>query len=1018
MKTPFLIVGLLICALRISAQTIPNPTQTDVITIDNGTPGSADPNDRIRYTVTIQNTGGAPATLVQLNAVLDGRTTLVPGSFKSSPLAINDSYTSTGNVGISVAAGSGLKANDFDDNIPGLTIVAGTFATTGGGSITIAADGGFTYNPAAGFTGADTYSYTLTDSDPVGLPVPLTDAGTVTITVSNMIWFVDNTGGGSGGTGTLANPFKTLGDFNGSSGPLAGQLIFIKNTGTNYNGGIVLKDNQIVFGTGHTGGANLVNVLPFSLAPNSAVLPAINGTPPIITNTASGDGVTLASGNSLRGFNVGACFDFGMDNTTTLTVGNLVISEVAINNTTGGGFDASNGSGATMNVVFSNLSSTGGTNGIDLTSCAGTFTVNGGTITNPTGTGVMILNGSVTFSSSGVITDNSGFAVDVDNHDSNNVTFSGNITSTGTGIRVQNCGGGTKTFSGASKSLNTGTNSGVTLSSNAGATITINNGGLVITTTSGTGFNAAGGGTVTVTVNGGAVNTISSGSGTALNVTSTTIGANGLNFQSISANGGSNGIVLNTTGAGGLTVTGTSSTDGSGGTIQNITTRGAEFISANNISLKNMNFTNANTTDAGGAGVCEDIATGSCNACIYLSTVSTVTLDNLNITGTIAEIGINGISVSNLTFTNSTIDHAGLVNGGSDLVSEEGAIKMRDLTGTFTLDNDNLTFSGGITVEIKNTTGNLLLNTNNTTYSDTQSSGNGQGGLQVLTTGTTTVHPGAIVNVNSCSFLRLRTHGVNVQSVGTTDAGSATSDVDITTSTFDPGTGTMIGIDLDADDASTLKFNVVNNTKIWSRNGPAMNVFGDVSATIDGRINDNPVQVLNNVGSNVGSGIRANLNKDASGRIEVKTNVVNIGSDDAGIDLTGIGRTSANAGGATKTLNATVTGNNVTIGATSTYGIFIISASNAGDNNAICVNVANNTVIRNPSSIASFRARVPSATGFFFMEGFNTNAENTWNIKGNMPTSAGGSEVSFGGSGTFNTCTTVLPTNPTITPSS
>ena len=99
---------------------------------------------------------------------------------------------------------------------------------------------------------------------------------------------------------------------------------------------------------------------------------------------------------------------------------------------------------------------------------------------------------------------------------------------------------------------------------------------------------------------------------------------------------------------------------------------------------------------------------------------------------------------------------------------------------------------------------------------------------------------GAIVNVINSSFLRLRSHGVNVQSVGTTDTGSASSDVDITGSTFDTGTGAMIGIDLDADDASTLAFNIVSNPKVYSRNGPAINIFGDVSASINGRINNNP----------------------------------------------------------------------------------------------------------------------------------------------------------------------------------
>lgn len=37
------------------------PTQTDEIIIDNGATGKADPNDRIRYKVTIQNTGSGGA---------------------------------------------------------------------------------------------------------------------------------------------------------------------------------------------------------------------------------------------------------------------------------------------------------------------------------------------------------------------------------------------------------------------------------------------------------------------------------------------------------------------------------------------------------------------------------------------------------------------------------------------------------------------------------------------------------------------------------------------------------------------------------------------------------------------------------------------------------------------------------------------------------------------------------------------------------------------------------------------
>jgi len=69
--------------------------------------------------------------------------------------------------------------------------------------------------------------------------------------------------------------------------------------------------------------------------------------------------------------------------------------------------------------------------------------------------------------------------------------------------------------------------------------------------------------------------TIVTTSGTALNVANTSIGSDGLTFQSISANGAVNGIVLNSTGSNTFAVTGTDGIDGgidpdagTGGTIQ------------------------------------------------------------------------------------------------------------------------------------------------------------------------------------------------------------------------------------------------------------------------------------------------------------------------------------------------------------------------------------------------------------------------------------------------------------------
>ncbi|MBF4466463.1 Ig-like domain-containing protein, partial [Flavobacterium sp. LC2016-12] len=67
--------------------------------------------------------------------------------------------------------------NDTDVDLDALTVVAGTFTTTQGGTLTLAADGSYTYMPAANFNGIDTLNYTVSDGT-------LTDVGTLTITVT------------------------------------------------------------------------------------------------------------------------------------------------------------------------------------------------------------------------------------------------------------------------------------------------------------------------------------------------------------------------------------------------------------------------------------------------------------------------------------------------------------------------------------------------------------------------------------------------------------------------------------------------------------------------------------------------------------------------------------------------------------------------------------------------------------------------------------------------------------------
>lgn len=156
---------------------IPTATMTDVISIDNGSMGVADPNDRIKLTATINNAQAADYNGMQLILNNDPRVTFVSGSIKTTPLAINDLYGTTLNTSLMIPLGTGLLSNDFDNNIPGLSVTAFDPASTQGGTVSVNPNGSFTYNPMTGFTGNDTFNYTITDSD------MQTNSGTVKIHV-------------------------------------------------------------------------------------------------------------------------------------------------------------------------------------------------------------------------------------------------------------------------------------------------------------------------------------------------------------------------------------------------------------------------------------------------------------------------------------------------------------------------------------------------------------------------------------------------------------------------------------------------------------------------------------------------------------------------------------------------------------------------------------------------------------------------------------------------------------------
>jgi uncharacterized repeat protein (TIGR01451 family) len=305
-------------------------------------------------------------------------------SFGVRPLAVDDMRSATGNVRID-SAGSGYSVLANDQGA-GAGIAAFDATSAHGGNVTMnTGTGTFTYDPPRGFTGTDSFNYTI--SNAAG-----SDQGTVVITVSDMIWFIDNTAGAcsSGCDGRLTHPFNSLAAFEAIDGngttsggavidPEAGDNIFLYTGTGSYTGPLTLESNQRLIGQGATSSiATLAGITP---AIDSDALPSTGGTNPVITTTAANtNGINLAQNNALHGLSVTNTTGRGISGNG---FGTLTVSEnVVLSNTTTAGTPISLNNGV-LAATFKSISAGNNdanpdpANGIVLTSTAGSFTVEG-----------------------------------------------------------------------------------------------------------------------------------------------------------------------------------------------------------------------------------------------------------------------------------------------------------------------------------------------------------------------------------------------------------------------------------------------------------------------------------------------------------------------------------------------------------------------------------------------------------------------------------------------------------------
>jgi hypothetical protein len=506
---------------------------------------------------------------------------------------------------------------------------------------------------------------------------------------------------------------------------------------------------------------------------------------------------------------------------------------------TGGGLDIDTTSGTGLNLSGSgDLTISGSGNSITV--------VNGAALAISAGAGAINVNPVLTSTGASQL-------VSIQGRTGGTVTVAGNLATTnasGTslGVLVQNNTGGTITFSGASKALTTGANAAVRLLTNTGAAVDFTGGGLVINTTSGAGYTATGGGTVTVQ---GTGNTITTTTGTAIDIQNTTIGAAGVNFQSVSSNGAANGILLNNTGAsGGLTVTGTG-TAGSGGTIQNSTGDGVRLTTTRDVNLNYMNIQNGQ--------------------------------DN----------GIRGTGITNFTLNRSNVINNGNSTTDDGVRLGEPSGSVVGVTGTVTITNSSITGNAHNNVHIRNTSGVIdTLVVTNSTFNDLNDTF-GANAFLLEASGTSSITKAFLTNNTFSNNSPQRALEVQAHDTATI------SDFVVSGNTF---LNNGIHASFTQDTASNLEFYFVNNgTPAAPMTGSilqAVNVFsssnstgGTISGTISGNyVGNNSVA---GSGSTTGGGIRVLVQGLTAATLLIDGNSIFETPQGRGIDAQFLGTTTA-----------------------------------------------------------------------------------------------------------------------------
>jgi hypothetical protein len=678
--------------------------------VDQDGDGVMDPGDIIVTRVRITNSGDAAAGNITVEDTLSGLT-LDGTSIKITPIAHDDGgapFFITGNTPITFTAAQ-LLANDVDPDGAGgnAGLVISSVSAGSNGTIVDNLDGTYTFTPTTGLNVNQTASFQYTVTDAQGLQSVST--GIVTMTVNDVVWYVDNTYAGGGSDGSYLKPFTSLTPLNnnGADVDAAGESIFVFHNGGNYSDGIALEAGQKLLGDGQAFMANNHNIGGTSRT---------TGTDTVGTNSviAMGTGtlVTLSTDNTVKGFTLDASgaaavgmADGGTSVTSSAAGAKLLVSGVDFS---GAGQAIDIDAGGHLDVTIGTLTSTGSAGaGVQLagTAASGTGLLSGDfTVTNslsniggsighafqiggngPSSGGTIEVNYNGTIGGS-----TGGSAVNIADRLStaDAITLTGAIShtmsaNTSAGIALSNIAGGTITLSGAKTiTVNAGGQNAISVASQSDGTINLTGGAIDIDFATGTtghaySFASQTGGTVNVSTPAGSndVDFAGTASGSGISVTSAGTPGGSVNFT-----GG--GLTITTRSGDGIGVANTNQGTGQlniGGSGNTITTDTGQIIDIVNSNTTGMTFGSLSSTGT---------VAGSGNA---------ININNLDGGGTFSggTVDINdtnigdGINLSNsnttFTFTSATIDNVGgdgiEVNGTA---SVQGAVTFGtvDIDGT------------------------------------------------------------------------------------------------------------------------------------------------------------------------------------------------------------------------------------------------------------------------------------------------------------------------------------------------